>query len=154
MSSKSKSNLPASVRARLLNQARGKKEDFNMVLLRYTLERLMYRLSVSKHAEGFILKGAMLFDVWGGPPYRVTRDMDLLGQGDSSREKLEQVFKELCRMKVDPDGLEFLPDSVRVEEIREAQEYPGQRIRLEANLRAKGVRPGICQFLTSPQVYC
>jgi len=140
MSGKPISNLPASVRARLLNQARNRKEDFNRVLLRYTLERLMYRLGVSKHADKFILKGAMLFEMWEGPPYRTTRDMDLLGISDSSQERLRQLFQDLCKAKVEPDGLEFISESVRVEEIRGAQEYPGQRVLLEANLAGAKIR--------------
>jgi len=135
-----KSNLPASVRARLLNQAREKKEDYNLVLIRYALERLMYRLSVSKHSKDFVLKGAMLFDVWGGPPYRATKDMDLFGYGNPSRTKLERIFKGLCKIKVDPDGLEYISDSVRVDEIREDQEYSGVRVRLEANLAGARIR--------------
>lgn len=140
MNDKTPADLPASVRARLLNRARVKKEDFNLTLLRYALERLMYRISVSRYADAFILKGAMLFDVWGGPPYRATRDMDLMGKGIPSRERLDMIFKNLCRLEVQPDGLIFMPESVRVEEIREAQEYHGQRVRIEANLAGARIR--------------
>lgn len=140
MSSKSISNLPASVRARLLNQARDRKEDFNMVLLRYALERLMYRLSASKHSDKFILKGAMLFEVWGGIQYRSTRDMDLLGFGDFSQERLKQVFQDVCKTKVKPDGVDFAPESVRVEEISGIQEYSGQRVLMEASLAGARIR--------------
>jgi hypothetical protein len=71
----------ASVRARLLNKAKAEKQDFNLVLTRYALERLLYRLSRSKYAEHFLLKGALLFDLWFDIPHRPTRDADLLGFG-------------------------------------------------------------------------
>ncbi|MCG5513630.1 nucleotidyl transferase AbiEii/AbiGii toxin family protein [Ectothiorhodospira shaposhnikovii] len=67
-------NIAASVRARLLNRARETRQDFNLVLTRYALERLLYRLSVSPHADQFLLKGALLFDLWFDIPHRPTRD--------------------------------------------------------------------------------
>ncbi|MEW5957175.1 MAG: nucleotidyl transferase AbiEii/AbiGii toxin family protein, partial [Chloroflexota bacterium] len=71
---------------------------------------------------------------WTGQTYRPTRDLDLAGYGDSSPDKLRQIFSDVCRVAVEPDGLVFEPDSIRVTEIREEQEYPGQRVRLRARL--------------------
>jgi hypothetical protein len=82
----------------------------------------------------FILKGAFLFAVWTGQIYRPTRDLDLLGYGDSSVEALTHLFKDVCTTQVDPDGLVFEPDTIQVTEIREEQVYPGQRVRLVAML--------------------
>ena len=42
-------NLGASVRAKLLNTARAEKRDFGLVLTRYALERLLYRLTRTFH---------------------------------------------------------------------------------------------------------
>jgi len=95
----------ASVRARLLNKAKAERQDFNLVLTRYALERLLYRLSVSQYAGDFILKGAMLFMVWAGETYRPTMDMDFLGHGDDSSERLAEVFRKVCGVDVQPDGL-------------------------------------------------
>ena len=81
-------NRAASVRARLLNRARTEKADFNLMLTRYSLERLLYRLSVSPWADEFLLKGALLFDLWFDQPHRPTRDIDLLGFGPSDIEHL------------------------------------------------------------------
>ena len=75
-------NIGASVRARLLDRARGEKTDFQILLTRYALERLLYRLSVSDQRARFVLKGAMLFAIWQDDPFRPTRDLDLLGYGD------------------------------------------------------------------------
>jgi hypothetical protein len=126
--------LTASVRQRLLNQSRASGEVFDLTLTRYGIERFLYRLARSAYAGQFVLKGAMLFAVWTGQMYRPTRDVDLLGQGDSSPEALGRLFSEICRVEVEPDGLEFDANSIQVEEIREAQEYPGQRVRLTARL--------------------
>jgi hypothetical protein len=77
-------NVGASVRARLLQRSRDQRTDFQILLTRYALERLLYRLSRSEHRNRFILKGAMLFVTWVEAPFRPTRDLDLLGYGDNS----------------------------------------------------------------------
>jgi predicted nucleotidyltransferase component of viral defense system len=71
-------NMGASVRARLLNLAKERRQPHELLLTRYALERLLYRLSASKHRERFVLKGAMLMTAWLGDPFRPTRDLDLL----------------------------------------------------------------------------
>jgi predicted nucleotidyltransferase component of viral defense system len=134
MSKRQPVNLAASVRQRLLNRAVEKGEDFNLVLTRYALERLLYRLTRSQYTGRFVLKGAMLFAVWGGQVHRPTRDLDLLGYGDASDRVLATVFKHICLANVEPDGLVFDADKVRVSEIREDQEYEGLRVQLVANL--------------------
>lgn len=133
-------NVAASVRQHLLNLARDRGEDFGLVLTRYALERLLYRLSVSEHREQFILKGAMLFALWGGEPHRPTRDLDLLGRGTVDTRRLEQVFREVIGVKVEDDGLKFLAETVRGERTREEEEYEGVRVRLEARLAAARIK--------------
>jgi predicted nucleotidyltransferase component of viral defense system len=109
-------------------------------LTRYALERVMYRLSRSTHRDQFILKGAMLFSLWGGEPHRPTRDLDLLGRGTIDIPRLEQVFREVIGVEVEDDGLEFLPETVRGERIREDEEYEGVRVHLEARLAAARIK--------------
>lgn len=99
-------NVAASVRAKLLNKARADKRDFTLVLTRYALERLLYRLSISEHADHFLLKGALLFDLWFDVPLRPTRDMDLLGFGIAEEPHLIAVFVDLCTLEID-DGIRF-----------------------------------------------
>src|SRR5262249_34968413 len=67
-------------------------------------------------------------------PHRPTRDLDLLGQGPLGVERLEQVFCDLCLLRVEDDGLHFDPGSVRGERIREDQQYEGVRVALLARL--------------------
>jgi predicted nucleotidyltransferase component of viral defense system len=127
-------NLPASVRERLRKAAAARKVDFQLLLTRYGLERLLYRLSRSSYADEFILKGAMLFPLWGEESHRPTRDVDLLGRGDNSIEHMKQVFRAACGQPVEEDGLTFRAESVRVERIKEDQEYEGLRVHCEAGL--------------------
>ncbi len=134
MSKKSSKNLGASVHQRLLNLSKERNEDFNLILTRYTVERLLYRLTRSTHAEKFVLKGAMLMAVWIGRSHRPTRDLDLLGFGDATGQYLKQVFQQVCQAQVEDDGLVYEPESIEVIEIREGQEYPGQRMKLTAKL--------------------
>jgi predicted nucleotidyltransferase component of viral defense system len=123
-------NTAVSVRDRLLKLARQRGEDFQLILTRYGLERLLYRLSQSEHCNQFILKGAMLFSLWSTETHRPTRDVDLLGFGESDEATLQQIFSDLCRVPVEDDGLLFLADSIRVESIRDATEYGGVRVTL------------------------
>jgi predicted nucleotidyltransferase component of viral defense system len=127
-------NLPASVKARLANLAREQREDFQELLSRYGRERLLYRLSISEYQERFILKGALLFAYWTGAPHRPTRDLDLLGYGEPNIAILEKMFRELCAVHVQPDGLVFQPDSVHGERIKDEEKYEGVRLHMTALL--------------------
>lgn len=130
---KRRRNIGASVRARLLTLARAKGRAFDIVLTRYVLERLLYRLSLSRHRERFALKGALLITTWFSDPHRPTRDVDLLGFGDSSPEAILSVFREVCGIEAD-DGVTFDVESLAVELIREQLEYGGLRLRLTSGL--------------------
>jgi len=140
MTSEPKRNLPASVRQRLLTLSVRRKEPFDLVLARYGIERFLYRLSRSPHAEKFLLKGAMLFAIWSDGTHRPTRDVDLLGFGPHDDEELKAIFTELCRMEIEPDGLTFLPESVATTQIREEAVHPDTRITLEARLENARIR--------------
>lgn len=93
-------NVAASVRARLLNLARETNQDFNLVLTRFAIERLLYRVSISTHSSQFLLKGALLFDLWFDIPHRPTRVIDFLGFGSSELPHIENTFKEICILEV------------------------------------------------------
>jgi hypothetical protein len=135
MSRKTPRNLSASIAAKLLDHARKSGEDFQYVLTRYGLERLMARLSRAGYADDFVVKGAMLFLVWTGEQYRPTKDLDLLATQAHSAEQLETLFMKFCAEPVEQDdGLVFQALSVKVEEIREEDVYGGMRVTLEARL--------------------
>lgn len=122
-------NIGASIRDRLLNKARAGKLDFNLLLTRYALERMLYRLSVSEQRGQFLLKGALLFDLWFDVPHRPTHDADLLGFGSADIPHLERTFRDICRIEVE-DGILFQPDSVKAAEIRKEANYAGVRVTL------------------------
>jgi predicted nucleotidyltransferase component of viral defense system len=133
MSAKATANRAASVRARLLNLSKEQQADFNQILVRYTLERLLYRIGVSKHADSFLLKGALLFTLWYDMPHRPTRDVDLLGFGTSDHESIAAVFRDIVSINVD-DGLIFDVKSLKIEDIRKEAGYPGLRVLLTADM--------------------
>jgi hypothetical protein len=123
----------ASVRARLLNVAKATGTDFNLVLVRFALERLLFRLSTSAHSDRFVLKGALLFTLWYDLPHRATRDADLLGFGPSDTGSMAGVFRDIASVAAD-DGIVFDPASVRVGVIRKDAGYGGVRVTLNGKL--------------------
>lgn len=123
----------ASARARLHTLARERKMELQLVLAEFAVERLLYRLGVSRHADSYVLKGAMLFKLWSNERDRATWDLDLLGRGADGVADVVAVVHDLCSIAVD-DGIFFDVASIRGEEIRAADEYAGVRVRLEARL--------------------
>jgi predicted nucleotidyltransferase component of viral defense system len=125
-------NIGASVRDRLLSRSRAENADYQILLTRYALERLLYRLSVSEHRDRFILKGALLFVTWLPDPFRPTRDLDLLGYGANNPEALADTFKAICSNTVPDDGVTFDVDGLTAAPIREDLEYGGVRVQTRA----------------------
>ena len=134
MTNKVIKNVPSSVRQRLLNKSKEHKEDFNYSLTRYALERLLFRVGRSEYSRQFILKGASLFFVWGGNVHRPTMDIDFLSTVVSEPRRLEEIFKEICNISCEEDGLLFSRESVRANEIRENNIYGGVRVMITAFL--------------------
>jgi predicted nucleotidyltransferase component of viral defense system len=139
VSKKEITNVPASILQRLRDYSIRKHEGFGLTLSRYSIERLLYRLTKSKYVDQFVLKGAQLFRLWSDIPFRPTRDLDLLRFGSADIRELIQIFQEICRTASDiQDGIEFLPETVRGESIREQAEYDGIRIKLEYRIGKTG----------------
>lgn len=129
-----------SVKQKLLSLSRERKEDLNFLLNRYGLERFLFRIGCSEYRNEFVLKGAMLFCLWTDLPYRATKDIDLLGYGESDLDRLGDVFSDICRIKVEDDGLVFNTETIQVSRIREAADYQGVRTNIEANLGKARIR--------------
>lgn len=123
-----------SIRQRLRNRARSKGEDAQYMLERYALERLLFRLGQSPHRARFVLKGAALFALWGGPAYRPTRDLDFTCYGDYDTEAVCADFRALCAIPDSVTALVFDPTSVVASPIRDESEYGGLRLNLNASL--------------------
>jgi predicted nucleotidyltransferase component of viral defense system len=126
-------NMARSVKDRLLNIAREEGRAFDILLVRFALERLLYRLSVSAHRDRFVLKGGMLATAWVADDNRVTRDADFLGHGDADPDRLAVDFREIMASESD-DGLTFDIDRIAATVIREEMEYGGVRLKTAAYL--------------------
>jgi len=129
-----KKGIKKSIHGRLKNWAKKNNESVENTLYRYTIERLLYRLSQSKYKNQFLLKGAFLFTLWFDAPHRTTRDVDFLNTGTNDIKELERIFKDVCIVKVVEDGLTFEPETIRVEPIMEESFYGGIRVRMLAIL--------------------
>jgi len=132
-------NMGASVRSRLLNLSKQRRQTFQLVLTYYVLERLLYRLSQTKHRDRFILKGAMLLTKWFEDPLRPTQDLDLLGIGNDDPKEMVNTFREICAVPFN-DGVVFDIDAVEIDRLREELEYGGLRIKTNATVDTARVR--------------
>ncbi len=127
-----------SVRARLLNYARERGDDYQRVLTRFAIERLLYRLGQTKAAERYVLKGAMLFLTWPEHVFRPSGDLDLLGVGDPDPSAIIDLFTDICAVEAPDDGIVFDAATLKAEPVREANKYRGVQLSLKAEL-AKAV---------------
>lgn len=133
-------DVAASIRARLLNYAQERGDNFQRILTRYAIERLLFRLGQTDAAEHYILKGAMLFATWPEHALRPTGDLDLLGHGDPDPAAITQLFGHICQIDVPEDGIAFDATTLEVEPMREDGKYQGVRLRLRAHL-ARAIVP-------------
>ena len=126
MNKKRSTNIGASVRQRLLNQAKIDKRTFSELLQYFAMDRFLYRLSISDYAESFILKGALMLRAWKSPVFRPTMDIDMLAHRTSNEiSEIERVIRIICTTAVEPDGLYFDQQSVQGERIVEEAAYAG-----------------------------
>jgi predicted nucleotidyltransferase component of viral defense system len=98
------------------------------------MERFLYRLSKSAFSDRFILKGALMLMVWKAPVSRPTRDMDFLGRIDNDVGAIAGAVRDVCSTEVEPDGLEFNPETIEAERIAEDADYEGVRVHFRGNL--------------------
>lgn len=126
-------DISVSIREKLKNIAKRDNVDFNSVLTRYGLERLLYRIGKSDYSNQFLLKGALLFTLWYDIPHRPTRDMDLLGFGNNDLAYLKKIFSEICVIS-ESDGIVFDIESIAAYTIKKDFEYVGARVELFAEL--------------------
>jgi predicted nucleotidyltransferase component of viral defense system len=128
------------VRERLLNRSRQTGEDFQFLLQHYAAERFLYRLGCSPHRERFVLKGAMLFALWGGSFYRPTRDLDFTGYGQIATGAILDAMRDICTLVVEDDGVVFRDDTLKAGPIRDEAEYGGVRVVFQAGIGTARIR--------------
>ena len=129
-----KKNLPASVHQRLLAKAKASSRPFNELLQRFAIERFIYRLSRSPHADCFVLKGALMLAAWCGAGSRPTMDIDFEGRTANDPDAIAAAVKAACMTAVEDDGMVFAPASVKATRIMEEAGYSGVRVRLRGRL--------------------
>lgn len=112
MTEKKLKNIAASVRQRLLNKSRSDIRPFQEIVQYYAMERFLYRLSKSSHANRFVLKGALMLRIWQAPEIKPTMDIDLLGRTDNDISKLISTIAEILSVDIEPDGLSFSLESI------------------------------------------
>jgi predicted nucleotidyltransferase component of viral defense system len=134
MNSSAPKNIVASVLARLRNSSKSSGAPFQQVLQQYAIERFLYRVSKSQHADSVILKGALLLKTINVPNARPTMDIDMLRKGNADPGSLVALVQDCAALDVEADGLIFLADSVSAEQITKESEYTGTRILLEARM--------------------
>jgi hypothetical protein len=127
-------DVAASVRARLLNQAKARGEEFERTLARFAGERLLFRVGACAARDRCILKGASLLAVWMPDPYRATRDVDVLASGPTDDDAIRSLIAEICAVACPEDGLRFDLSELVVDAIRAEEEYSGKRARFRAFL--------------------
>jgi hypothetical protein len=143
-------DLSISILSHLRTRMRSTGEDFQYILARYVLERLMVRISLSAYSNRFIVKGAMLFLLWDQIPFRSTLDLDLTLDSMTSQSELIRIFTEMMIISIKEDAVIFLPSSLSIEPIREQEAYSGFRLHLRAQL-GKTVTP-VCWLLHSSRI--
>jgi len=121
------SNETDLVRKQLTRIARETERPFADVLRYYGMERFLYRLSVSPYASKFVLKGALMLQMWQGANARPTFDVDLLGRVENSVENIRETLRAVCLQEVEPDGVTFDADTLQVQTIIEDAIYQGLR---------------------------
>lgn len=123
-----------SIKARLLNLAVRSGKTNEYIQTHYFIERLLYRLSVSRYANDFVLKGGLLLHAMFDNQARATRDIDMLArQISNSQEQMIKVFREVCAISVD-DGVTFDLDTISAEPITEDADYQGIRMKIPSFL--------------------
>ncbi len=127
-------NVVASILARLRNTAQQAGLSFNDILQAYVIERFLARLARSPHVDSVLLKGALMLRVWGVPRARPTMDIDLLRRGIANQAALVRLVQECAAIGDLSDGVIFETTTISAEPIRDATEYVGTRIRLQARL--------------------
>jgi len=131
---KSPQNVSASVRQQLLNRSKADNRPFNELLQYYAMERFLYRLSMSDHAQHYILKGALMLRAWKSPEFRPTMDIDMLGKTGNEEENITAQIRDILAVEIKPDGLTFDSNSIQTERINEDADYEGIRVRFRGAL--------------------
>lgn len=122
-----------SLRTKLFNLSKKEQLNYQMLIIHYVHERLLYRLSVSRYKDKFYLKGGALLYAAAHQHARPTLDIDFMGDCiNNDKECIRQAFSDICSIVCEADALTFDTSSIRVEEINENHIYQGIRLSVTA----------------------
>jgi predicted nucleotidyltransferase component of viral defense system len=128
-------DVAKSIKAKLLNIARNNRLNYQLLVIRYLYERLLYRLSVSKYRNKFCLKGGALLYALEKEFPRPTLDMDFSGMKiKNDMDTIKNVFAEILSVECEDDGVYFEIETIKTEEINESKAYQGIRVTCTARL--------------------
>lgn len=127
-------NLAESIRQRLRNLAKSTGRPAGDLLQYYAMERFLYRLSKSPYADRFILKGALMLNIFGGQLSRATKDIDFLGRTENNLENISSAIKECLLLDVPKDGFEFEVASLKIRPIQLGSPEIGAAVTFDAKI--------------------
>ncbi|GBU08254.1 hypothetical protein AwDysgo_15850 [Bacteroidales bacterium] len=128
-------DIAKSIKAKLLNIAKQKGHNYQLLIIRYLHERLLYRLSLSDYREAFYLKGGALLYAFEKEFPRPTLDIDFLGvKIKNDLVYIKNVFAEICSITCEKDGISFDVATIIAEEITEGRAYRGVRVAVITHL--------------------
>lgn len=129
------SNKAKSIKARLLNLSKGENKKYQQLIVRFFHERLLYRLTKSVYRDKFILKGGALLYAFEKFEPRPTVDLDFMGRFiDNDKDNILNVFKEIAALSYSEDGVTFLTQTMKANDITIENKYPGVRLSMTASL--------------------
>lgn len=128
-------NVGKSIRTRLLNVAKKEGVFYQTILTRYFQERLLYRMSQTSYCENFYLKGGALMYAYEHFAARPTLDIDFLGMNISNQgERIATVFREICSVPCEEDGVVFDVEKISYKDITEFKDYHGIRLNIPVRM--------------------
>ncbi len=126
-------DIAASVKARLLHIAKQSNKSFELILLRYCSERLLFRLGISRYKDLFCLKGGSLIYAWENENTRPTRDIDMLAKSiQNDLASVKEIFQEIANIKYNDDGVTYDIANISTEIIQKEGAYHGIRTNIMA----------------------
>lgn len=118
-----------SIKTKINNKAKKYNLSPQDLLQMYFFERILYRISISKYKNNFIIKGGLLLSSMFEDESRTTQDMDAMIKGiEISEHKLREILTEILDMHVDDINFEILS----FKKIREVDLYGGYRVSIKA----------------------
>jgi hypothetical protein len=127
-------DIEESIRTKLKNFAKSDNRDFDNILLQFFQERFLYRISISKYRNNFILKGALLLMIKNISVFRPTKDIDFLGKSiNPDPNQIEGIIKQIMKIGCN-DGVTYLSEHIISKSINGGAGNKGVSLKITARL--------------------